>query len=47
VISEGCLHNWMKEADVADVNRPGLDDERRRAALPAASQNARPGKTTW
>jgi len=26
-ISEGCLHNWMKKADVADGNRPGLDDE--------------------
>ena len=22
-ISEGCLHNWMKRADVADGNRPG------------------------
>ena len=22
-ISEGCLHNWMKRADVADDNRPG------------------------
>ncbi len=21
--SEGCLHNWMKKADVADGNRPG------------------------
>ena len=25
-ISEGCLHNWMKKADVADGNRPGLTD---------------------
>jgi transposase len=29
-ISEGCLHNWMKKADVADGNRPGLDDEERK-----------------
>ena len=25
-ISEGCLHNWLKAADVADGNRPGLDE---------------------
>ena len=29
-ISEGCLHNWMKKADVADGNSPGLDDEERK-----------------
>ena len=23
-ISEGCLHNWMKKADVEDGNRPGV-----------------------
>ena len=23
-ISEGCLHNWMKQAEVEDGNRPGL-----------------------
>lgn len=23
-ISEGCLHNWMKAADVEDGNRPGV-----------------------
>ena len=23
-ISEGCLHNWMKKADVEDGHRPGL-----------------------
>ncbi len=23
-ISEGCLHGWMKKADVADGNRPGV-----------------------
>jgi transposase len=22
-ISEGCLHNWMKKADIADGARPG------------------------
>ncbi len=39
-ISEGCLHNWMKKADVADGNRPGgrrgRDPSRpqHRAALP-------------
>jgi transposase len=25
-ISEGCLHNWMKKADVGDGSRPGLTD---------------------
>lgn len=25
-ISEGCLHNWMKKADVEDGHRPGLTD---------------------
>ena len=25
-ISEGCLHNWMKKADVEDGHRPGLSD---------------------
>ena len=25
-ISEGCLHNWMKAADVEDGKRPGLTD---------------------
>ena len=29
-ISEGCLHNWMKKADVTDGHRPGLDDEERK-----------------
>ena len=28
-ISEGCLHNWLKKADVADRHRPGLTDEDR------------------
>jgi transposase-like protein len=23
-ISEGCLHNWMKKADIQDGARPGL-----------------------
>ena len=23
-ISEGCLHNWMKKADVEDGHRPGV-----------------------
>ena len=23
-ISEGCLHNWMKKADVEDGSRPGV-----------------------
>ena len=26
-ISEGCLHNWMKAADVADRKRPDLTRE--------------------
>jgi transposase len=25
-ISEGCLHNWMKKADVEDGRRPGVSD---------------------
>ncbi len=25
-ISEGCLHNWMKAADIEDGKRPGLTD---------------------
>ena len=29
-ISEGCLHNWMKKADVEDGNRPGLADADRK-----------------
>jgi len=29
-ISEGCLHNWMKKADVEDGNRPGLSDAERK-----------------
>jgi len=29
-ISEGCLHNWMKRADVEDGNRPGLSDADRK-----------------
>ena len=26
-ISEGCLHNWMKKADVEDGNRPGVTEQ--------------------
>jgi transposase len=29
-ISEGCLHNWMKAADVEDGKRPGLSDAERK-----------------
>lgn len=29
-ISEGCLHNWMKKADIADGHRPGLSDDERK-----------------
>jgi len=28
-ISEGCLHDWMKKADVEDGNRPGVTDDDR------------------
>ncbi len=28
-ISEGCLHGWMKKADVEDGHRPGLTDDDR------------------
>ena len=26
-ISDGCLHNWLKEADVEDGNRPGVTEK--------------------
>jgi len=26
-ISEGCLHGWMKKADVEDSNRPGVSEK--------------------
>lgn len=26
-ISEGCLHNWLKKADVEDGNRPGVTEK--------------------
>lgn len=26
-ISEGCLSNWLKKADVEDGNRPGVTDQ--------------------
>ena len=26
-ISEGCLHGWMKKADVEDGNRPGVSEK--------------------
>ncbi len=39
-ISEGCLHNWMKKADIADGHRPGLDDEERKQ-LRAANKRIR------
>ena len=29
-ISEGCLHNWLKKADIADGHRPGLTNEERK-----------------
>jgi len=29
-ISEGCLHGWMKKADVEDGHRPGLTDADRK-----------------
>ena len=29
-ISEGCLNNWMKKADVEDGQRPGLTDADRK-----------------
>lgn len=29
-ISEGCLHNWMKKADIEDGHRPGLSDDDRK-----------------
>ena len=32
-ISEGCLHAWLKKADVEDGNRPGLTDGAERCEL--------------
>jgi transposase len=29
-ISEGCLHNWMKQADVEDGRRPGVTEDERK-----------------
>jgi transposase len=29
-ISEGCLHNWMKAADVEDGRRPGVTEDERK-----------------
>ena len=29
-ISEGCLHNWMKAADVEDGHRPGVTEDERK-----------------
>lgn len=29
-VSEGCLHNWMKKADVEDGHRPGLNEDERK-----------------
>ena len=29
-ISEGCLHNWMKAADVEDGHRPAVTEDERR-----------------
>ncbi len=39
-ISEGCLHNWMKKADVEDGHRPGLSDADR-AELREAKKRVR------
>lgn len=39
-ISEGCLHNWMKKADVEDGHGPGLTDGDR-AELRAAKKRVR------
>jgi transposase len=29
-ISEGCLHNWMKQADVEAGRRPGVTEDERK-----------------
>ena len=39
-ISEGCLSNWLKKADVEDGHRPGLDDADR-AELSAVKRRVR------
>jgi len=39
-ISEGCLSNWLKKADVEAGNRPGLDDADR-AELRAVKKRVR------
>ena len=37
-ISEGCLHNWLKKADIADGHRPGLTDDERKELREANKQ---------
>ena len=37
-ISEGCLHNWLKKADIADGHRPGLTNEERKELREANKQ---------
>ncbi len=29
-ISESCLHGWMKQADIDDGHRPGLNEDERK-----------------
>ena len=38
-ISEGCLHNWMKKADVEDGKRPGLAEAERVAVRELKKRN--------
>ncbi|MDQ1306372.1 MAG: transposase [Actinomycetota bacterium] len=37
-ISEGCLHNWMKKAYIAEGQRPGLTDDERKELREANKQ---------
>jgi transposase-like protein len=43
-IFEGCLHNWMKKADIEDGNRPGVSQGVRRVARAQESQPAAGGR---
>ena len=35
---EGRLHNWLKKADIADGDRPGLTDDERKELREANKQ---------
>ncbi len=38
-ISEGCLHNWMKQAEVEDGRRRGVTDDERKELRELTKRN--------